>query len=478
MKASGTIDLYQPVRPGPVTFSLLIIFGVIWALVVLGVLDLSTPDLLLQAQEVWSGNPSSLLLSAFVHAEWYHFVLNAVGLLFFGGLAEKSLGSTRTALIFVVSAAYGNTLSLLLSPDPTIPSLGASGGMMGLLGAHVTAQILVHPKPRSLFSHRGNRVTSMALIGLLVIEALALAVPPLQSRINHAAHFGGLIGGVALAALMVPVQPKMKSMGILLKTVISIALLETALYGAYPVASPTFNETLAYKALDEANYQTATKLALQALRLEKNRPGSALILAESQEAAGELDDAEFQLRQAEKFSLNGSVTVRLAEFLHKHEREGAQEAFTTAEEQLIAQIKALGSETSQLAALARAQLKNNLAWLYASCDRQLQDGRSLAQNALRTLRSDPATLGTLGVIEYKLDDFELAAEHLDEAVNLHVSPRYRAHDLYYLSMALTRCHRLEEARRALDSAIAIDPLAPHRSDAENVVNSQNREAQS
>ena len=68
-----------------------------------------------------------------LHAGLIHFFLNMFALWFIGGAVEKSHGMVNAAIIFVLPATGGNILSALFLPQYI--SVGASGGIFGLIGS-------------------------------------------------------------------------------------------------------------------------------------------------------------------------------------------------------------------------------------------------------------------------------------------------------------------------------------------------------
>src|SRR5262249_4273815 len=80
-------------------------------------------------------------------------------------------------------------------------SVGASGGIFGLLGASVVFAFRWREKLRSMFLSRVTRVMGTALLPWV---GLNLALGVLVPRIDIAAHLGGLLGGALLAVVLVP----------------------------------------------------------------------------------------------------------------------------------------------------------------------------------------------------------------------------------------------------------------------------------
>jgi len=86
----------------------------------------------------------TLVSSLFLHGGFVHLFGNLIYLWVFGGAIESSLGHTRFLLLYVACGAAGSLTHTVLFPQSTIPSIGASGSIAGLLGAF----LMLHPGAR------------------------------------------------------------------------------------------------------------------------------------------------------------------------------------------------------------------------------------------------------------------------------------------------------------------------------------------
>ncbi|HCT78515.1 MAG TPA: rhomboid family intramembrane serine protease [Micromonosporaceae bacterium] len=79
----------------------------------------------------------SVFNSMFLHAGWLHLLGNMLFLAVFGNNIEDRMGRLQYLLFYLLSgyvAAYGFALS---TPDATVPLIGASGAVSGVLGAYL-----------------------------------------------------------------------------------------------------------------------------------------------------------------------------------------------------------------------------------------------------------------------------------------------------------------------------------------------------
>src|SRR2546421_4572028 len=86
----------------------------------------------------------TLITSLFLHGGFVHLIGNMIYLWVFGGAVEDALGHLRYAIFFVVCGAIGSLTHTLFFPQSTIPSIGASGSIAGILGAF----LVLRPKAR------------------------------------------------------------------------------------------------------------------------------------------------------------------------------------------------------------------------------------------------------------------------------------------------------------------------------------------
>jgi membrane associated rhomboid family serine protease len=88
----------------------------------------------------------SVLTSMFLHGGWLHFVGNMLYLWIFGDNVEDRLGHARYLLFYLfcgVAAALGQ---IAMNPDSTVPMVGASGAIAGVMGAY----FVLYPQSRVL----------------------------------------------------------------------------------------------------------------------------------------------------------------------------------------------------------------------------------------------------------------------------------------------------------------------------------------
>jgi membrane associated rhomboid family serine protease len=77
----------------------------------------------------------TLVSSLFLHGGFVHLIGNLIYLWVFGGAIEDAMGHLRFFFFYLACGALGSLTHTVLFPASTIPSIGASGSIAGLLGA-------------------------------------------------------------------------------------------------------------------------------------------------------------------------------------------------------------------------------------------------------------------------------------------------------------------------------------------------------
>ena len=139
---------------------------------------------------VWDGQVWRLLTACLMHASFMHFWMNFLVLLHFGKIVEQTTRRAYVPLIFLGSGVFGSIFSVLLYPNSM--SVGASGGLMGLLGFITMAAHF--DKKNYPPGYLRNSIEAIVMIGVFGLFGFAF--------IDNAAHLGGLCGGLLLGWML------------------------------------------------------------------------------------------------------------------------------------------------------------------------------------------------------------------------------------------------------------------------------------
>ena len=136
--------------------------------------------------------PWMFLTSIFLHSNFSHLLFNMFALFFFGMYLERIVGRQIFVIIFILSGIVGNLGHMITTPDPSIPAIGASGAVYGVMGA---LAVLV---PFMLVFVYGMLPLPMVVVAILyaILDLVGIFSP---SGIAHGAHLGGMFVGIVLA---------------------------------------------------------------------------------------------------------------------------------------------------------------------------------------------------------------------------------------------------------------------------------------
>ena len=152
-------------------------------------------NLALEPQAVVHGALWQLVTYSFLHFEFWHWFGNMLGIWMFGSAFEGAWGTRRFLELYsfgVIGAALTTTVlsySHVLG-NPTIPTVGASGGVFAILIAFGIVfgenEILMIPFPISL--------KAKYFVAILIVVTLAFAIQG-GGNVAYVAHLGGLFFG-------------------------------------------------------------------------------------------------------------------------------------------------------------------------------------------------------------------------------------------------------------------------------------------
>jgi len=157
--------------------------------------------------------------SMFLHAGWFHLGGNMLFLWIFGNNVEDALGRLRFLVWYLVAgvAAVATqtvvTLWFSSAQGASIPNVGASGAIAGVLGAYIV--LLPQAKVLTAFLFILREVPAIVFLGIWFLFQLwdggfAILHPQEGGNIAFFAHIGGFVFGlttVLLVAVRRPLQP-------------------------------------------------------------------------------------------------------------------------------------------------------------------------------------------------------------------------------------------------------------------------------
>lgn len=135
-----------------------------------------------------------VLTSMFLHGSWLHIIGNMLFLWIFGNNVEDRFGRIVFVVFYLVVGALAFGAHFAFNQQSTVPVLGASGAIAGVMGAY----LMLWPRARVL--------TLLFFVVIPLPAAVVLALwfgmqflTDTSSQVAWIAHVGGFIGGTLLA---------------------------------------------------------------------------------------------------------------------------------------------------------------------------------------------------------------------------------------------------------------------------------------
>ena len=158
---------------------------------------------------LWIGLPIDdywpFLTSMFLHGGWVHVIGNMWTLWIFGDNVEDRMGPGRFVVFYLVCGFIAGLVHSLTNPDSTLPTIGASGAIAGVMGAYFflfpySRLIVVVP---ILFFPFFFEMPAVIYLGFWALTqffsgALSLGNAGSVGGVAFWAHAGGFAGGIVL----------------------------------------------------------------------------------------------------------------------------------------------------------------------------------------------------------------------------------------------------------------------------------------
>lgn len=158
---------------------------------------------LLPADIVGGRNLFTLISSMFLHGGFGHIIGNMMFLHIFGDNLEDTIGHVKYFFYYILCGLGASALQIYVDPASTIPNLGASGAIAGLMGGY----ILLFPShkvdvliPLGFYFSRAT-IPAYLMLGYWFIAQFLSGIGSLgitEGGVAYFAHIGGFIAGIAL----------------------------------------------------------------------------------------------------------------------------------------------------------------------------------------------------------------------------------------------------------------------------------------
>ncbi|MBX3578650.1 MAG: rhomboid family intramembrane serine protease [Rhizobiaceae bacterium] len=134
---------------------------------------------------------------AFLHGDIWHLGGNMLFLWVFGDNVEDALGHIRFLIFYLLCAVAGAWLHGFVAQDSTVPLIGASGAIAGVVAAY----LVLHPRVKIwvlAFGRIPLRIPAYAVLALWILFQFAMFLLAGDDQVSWAAHVGGIVAGAIL----------------------------------------------------------------------------------------------------------------------------------------------------------------------------------------------------------------------------------------------------------------------------------------
>jgi len=149
--------------------------------------------------------PWTVLTSMFLHGGWMHIIGNMWFLWIFGDNVEDAMGHVKYLLFYLGCGIAAALTQVVATPSATVPMVGASGAIAGVLGAYL--MLYPHARVRSLWVLfiivTTIYVPAWLLLGLWFVSQFFMR----DEGVASMAHVGGFVVGFIFVRLLVTRRP-------------------------------------------------------------------------------------------------------------------------------------------------------------------------------------------------------------------------------------------------------------------------------
>jgi membrane associated rhomboid family serine protease len=152
-----------------------------------------------------NGAWETVFSSMFLHGGWFHIINNMWVLLIFGDNVEAGMGKIRYLIFYLLSGVAAALLQAYILPSSTVPMIGASGAVAGVLGAY----LILFPRSRIaslvpiLFIFTIVEIPAMLFLIFWFFSQLYSGLFAIQGGGESGIAWWAHIGGFAFGVLMV-----------------------------------------------------------------------------------------------------------------------------------------------------------------------------------------------------------------------------------------------------------------------------------
>lgn len=144
----------------------------------------------------------TIFTSMFMHGGWMHLFGNMLYLWIFGDNIEDRLGSAKFLVFYLICGIAATVAQVAVTPGSSVPNLGASGAIAGVLGAYLV--MIPNGQVRVLMGRSVVNMPAIMVLGLWIVLQFVNSLGSITNStetggVAYMAHIGGFAAGVLLA---------------------------------------------------------------------------------------------------------------------------------------------------------------------------------------------------------------------------------------------------------------------------------------
>src|SRR4029453_1743506 len=151
-----------------------------------------------------AGDFITIFTSMFMHAGWLHLFGNMLYLWIFGDNVEDSFGHAKFLIFYLLCGLAATFAQVFVSAGSSVPNLGASGAIAGVLGAYIV--MFPRGQVRVMMGRGIIPMPALVVIGFWIVLQFisgigSIAESAQTGGVAYMAHIGGFIAGLVLTFL-------------------------------------------------------------------------------------------------------------------------------------------------------------------------------------------------------------------------------------------------------------------------------------
>jgi len=155
----------------------------------------------------------TIFSSMFMHAGWLHLGSNMLYLWIFGDNVEDRFGHLQFLIFYLLCGIGAMFVQMMFMLNSTVPTLGASGAIAGVLGAYLF--LFPRQQVRVLLGYFISSVSAVIVIGMWIILQLFSGIGTIATTsmdtggVAYMAHVGGFFVGLVITMLFAGRKPRL-----------------------------------------------------------------------------------------------------------------------------------------------------------------------------------------------------------------------------------------------------------------------------